>query len=77
MFNARFYSLWAINDALELDCLRRRLDELKRLGFDGVVFPPGQGKAIEQEGAGEGDYQRVVAGVAAGALSSRGVAYLI
>jgi hypothetical protein len=40
MFNARFYSLWAINDVLEIDCLRRQLDELKRLDFDGVVFHP-------------------------------------
>jgi hypothetical protein len=36
----RFYSLWAINGALEQSHLRRQLDQLKAAGLDGVVFHP-------------------------------------
>lgn len=40
MFKAKYYSLWAINDALNQVGLCRQLDEIRRLGFDGVVFHP-------------------------------------
>jgi len=40
MSQPRFYTLWAINDRLELTRLCRQLDEIQRLGFDGVVFHP-------------------------------------
>jgi hypothetical protein len=36
----RFLTLWAINDRLCPDRLRRQLDDMKALGFDGAVFHP-------------------------------------
>src|ERR1700677_3837982 len=40
MSSARFYSLWAINEDVEFGLLRRQIDEIKSLGFDGLVFHP-------------------------------------
>lgn len=37
---SRFFSLWAINGALERGRLRSGLDEFARAGLDGVVFHP-------------------------------------
>ena len=36
----RFYTLWAINGALDHTRLRRQLDRFREAGFDGVVFHP-------------------------------------
>ena len=40
MRQPRFYSLWAINGALDQKRLRGQLDRLKSAGLDGVVFHP-------------------------------------
>ncbi|MDB5327088.1 MAG: hypothetical protein JWM57_2657 [Phycisphaerales bacterium] len=36
----RFYTLWAINDALDERRLCAQLDQMRALGFDGAVFHP-------------------------------------
>ncbi len=35
-----FLSFWAINDRLDIHRLKQQIDEIKRLGLDGVIFHP-------------------------------------
>src|SRR5437762_5228280 len=38
--NVRVYAFWSINDRLDTNKLRSQLLELKRHGYDGVIFHP-------------------------------------
>jgi hypothetical protein len=59
--NPRFHTLWAVNAPLDQARLRGQLDQIRRDGFDGVVFHPrfypGQPPYLSDE------YLRIVSGV--------------